>query len=105
MKRKIFSAGLVFAAALGLMAPAVAGPGSNQLPSNDAKTVPKSNVARRVGVDEFERLWQDKKPVLDVRTKKEFEGGHIPGSVNLDVDSTAFIQWLYVLDNKKLCLR
>ena len=104
MKRKIFSAGLVFAAALSLLPPAVAGPGTNQLPSNDAKTVPKSNVARRVGVDEFERLWQDKNPVLDVRTKKEFEAGHIPGALNLDVNSPEFVQRVSALDKKKIYL-
>jgi 3-mercaptopyruvate sulfurtransferase SseA len=33
-----------------------------------------------VGVEEFEKLWKEKKGVvLDVRTAKEFSEGHIPG--------------------------
>src|SRR5262245_48239278 len=63
-----------------------------------------SRAARKdVGVDEFEKLWLQitaqkgneaaGKPggmVLDVRTPKEFAAGHIPGAVNLDVNSPDF---------------
>ncbi len=57
-----------------------------------------------MGVDEFEKLWQDKNQVMDVRTKKEFEGGHIPGAVNLDVNSPEFAQKVSALDKKKTYL-
>src|SRR5258706_3989808 len=43
---------------------------------------------RDVGVEEFEKLWKDKKgTVLDVRTAKEFEAGHISGAVEVDGNS------------------
>ena len=56
-------------------------------------TAPATRPAGRrdVGVEEFEKLWKDKKgTVLDVRTAKEFEAGHIPGAVNIDVNSRDF---------------
>jgi rhodanese-related sulfurtransferase len=56
-------------------------------------TAPATRPAGRrdVGVDEFEKLWKEKKGlVLDVRTAKEFEAGHIPGAVNIDVNSAEF---------------
>ncbi|NBV24004.1 MAG: hypothetical protein EBS05_19060 [Proteobacteria bacterium] len=46
---------------------------------------------QRVGVAEFEQLWRQKKyTVLDVRTAEEFQAGHIPGAVNLDVLDAGF---------------
>src|SRR5690349_2687161 len=95
---------LGFAAVLASPPPAVAGQGTNELPSNAAKSEPKSSAARRVGVDEFEKLWQDRNPVLDVRSKKEFDAGHIPGAVNLDVNSPEFVQKVAALDKKKVYL-
>ena len=104
MKKKIIAGSLGLAATVVLLLAAYAGPGTSDLPSNAAKTGPKSGVARRVGVDEFEKLWQDKNPVLDVRSKKEFEAGHIPGAVNLDVNSPEFVQKVSALDKKKIYL-
>jgi len=52
-------------------------------------TAPATRPAGRrdVGVEEFEKLWKEKKGVvLDVRTAKEFEGGHIPGAVNIECE-------------------
>jgi len=87
-----------------LMQPALSGQGTNEPIPKPGNSVPKSSVGRRVGVDEFERLWQEKNPVLDVRTKKEFDAGHIPGAVNLDVNSPEFLQRVSALDKKKIYL-
>ena len=46
---------------------------------------------KRVGVEEFDKLRsQTNTLVLDVRTEKEFKAGHIPGAVNIDVNSKVF---------------
>src|SRR5215210_257061 len=43
------------------------------------------------GVEEFEKLWKDKQGVvLDVRTVKEYQAGHIPGALNIDVNAGDF---------------
>ncbi len=60
---------------------------------------------RRVGVEEFARLWQGKQfTVLDVRTADEFKAGHIPGAVNLDVLDDGFEKQLVALDKAKTYL-
>src|SRR5258705_13810726 len=67
-------------------------------------TAPATRPAGRrdVGVEEFEKLWKEKKgTVLDVRTAKEFEAGHIPGAVNIDVNSTDFDKKVAELDKEK----
>ena len=57
---------------------------------------------RNVGVAEFEKLRADKKNVvLDVRTSNEFAAGHIPGAINLDVNSADFEQKAAGLDKRK----
>jgi rhodanese-related sulfurtransferase len=46
---------------------------------------------KRVGVEEFDKLRADKaNVVLDVRTEKEFQSGHIPGAVNIDINAPDF---------------
>lgn len=48
-------------------------------------------VHRDIAVQEFERLWREEKySVLDVRTKAEFDTGHIPGAINIDVSDAQF---------------
>lgn len=39
--------------------------------------------------------------LLDVRTPEEFESGHLPGAVNVDVESAAFAQAAASLDKAK----
>src|SRR6266545_7743282 len=65
----------------------------------DAKDEKKPSTAEKkeakgfknVDVAEFEKLRADKKHVvLDVRTQKEFEAGHIPGAINIDVNAPDF---------------
>src|SRR5882724_7564744 len=88
--------------ALAFAQAAMGGPGTNEpVPKPAAKAV----LVRRVNVDEFEKLWQDKKNiVLDVRTKKEFENGHIPGAMNLDVNGPDFDQKVAELQKDKVYL-
>jgi phage shock protein E len=60
---------------------------------------------RDVGVDEFEKLWKEKKGVvLDVRSAKEYQAGHIPGAVNIDVNATDIDKKLAGLDKEKTYL-
>ena len=65
----------------------------------------ETNAVRRLSVDEFEKLWQAKtNVVLDVRTEKEFKGGHIPGAVNLDFNAPDFQKKVAELDKSKTYL-
>lgn len=58
-----------------------------------------------IGVQEFEKLRRNPtNVVLDVRTPKEFAAGHVPGAVNLDVNSADFEKKAAVLDPKKTYL-
>ena len=60
---------------------------------------------RDVGVEEFEKLWKDKKGVvLDVRTVKEYQAGHIPGALNIDVNAGDFEKKVAELDKNKTYL-
>lgn len=60
---------------------------------------------QNVNVEQFEKLRADRKNVvLDVRTKKEYEAGHIPGAVNIDVNSPEFQEKTAKLDKSKTYL-
>ena len=60
---------------------------------------------KNVDVAEFEKLRTDKKNiVLDVRTQKEFEAGHIPGAVNIDVNAADFPEKVARLEKNKTYL-
>jgi rhodanese-related sulfurtransferase len=53
----------------------------------------------RVDVEVFsQRAEQGDRILLDVRTPAEFEAGHIPGAVNLDIQSPSFATELGTLD-------
>ena len=69
---------------------------------------PKSPAAqgvKNVGVEEFDKLRADKKNVvLDVRTAKEFAGGHIAGAVNIDWNGPDFEKQAAALDKSKTYL-
>src|SRR5882672_4565284 len=70
-------------------------------------TAPATRPAGRrdVGVEEFEKLWKEKKGVvLDVRTAKEYQLGHIPGAVNIDVNAADFEKKMAELDKAKTYL-
>jgi len=60
---------------------------------------------KNIDVTEFEKLRSDKKNVvLDVRTQREFDAGHIPGAVNLDVNAPDFPEKVAKLDKNKTYL-
>jgi rhodanese-related sulfurtransferase len=65
----------------------------------------ETNSARRVSVEEFEKLAQaGTNIVLDVRTQMEFAAGRIAGAKNLDVNSPEFEKELNKLDKAKVYL-
>jgi rhodanese-related sulfurtransferase len=60
---------------------------------------------KNVNPDEFEKLAAKKDHVvLDVRTAKEFEAGHIPGAVNIDFMDKEFQKKVSALDKNKTYL-
>lgn len=61
---------------------------------------------KNVSLAEFEKLRKDTNNVvvLDVRSKKEFDAGHVPGATNIDVNATDFEQRVAKLDRKKTYL-
>lgn len=60
---------------------------------------------KNLSVTEFARMAADKENViLDVRTKSEFEAGHIAGAINLDVMSPDFEKGAAALDKSKTYL-
>jgi rhodanese-related sulfurtransferase len=64
-----------------------------------------SGAFQNVNVEQFEKLRADKKNVvLDVRTKKEFETGHVPGAINIDVNASDFAEKTAKLDKNKTYL-
>jgi rhodanese-related sulfurtransferase len=70
-----------------------------------APSAPAKAAFKNVGVGEFEKLRTAKDTVvLDVRTKSEFEAGHVPGAVNLDVNSSDFDAKAAKLDLSKTYL-
>ena len=80
-------------------------PDTNAPAANPAKPAPSPGSPRKVDVDEFEKLWQNRtNVVLDVRTQKEFAAGHIPGALNLDVNAPDFGEKVSALDKKAVYL-
>jgi len=78
---------------------------TNAPAANQAKAAPSPGSPRKVDVDQFEKLWQNKtNVVLDVRTQKEFAAGHIPGALNLDVNAPDFGEKVSALDKKAVYL-
>jgi len=65
----------------------------------------ETNAVPRVDVAEFDKLRQNKTNiVLDVRTKKEFDEGHIPGAVHLDFLAGNFADEAGKLDRSRTYL-
>ena len=89
MKRNLLAAALTIV--LGM---ACADTMAQSAPATPAQPKPATQPAARkdVGVEEFDKLRKDPKyVVLDVRTEREFNGGHIPGAVHIDVNSPDFV--------------
>jgi rhodanese-related sulfurtransferase len=60
---------------------------------------------KEIKAAQFEKERKSRKSVLlDVRTPEEFARGHIPGAVNLDINSPAFFQKAAQFDKKKTIL-
>ena len=102
MKMRSWSISWSIVLTLAFVQAAPGGPGTNE-PA--PKPAAKAGLVRKVNVDEFEKLWQDKKNfVLDVRSKKEFEAGHIPGAMNLDIKAADFDQKIAELQKDRVYL-
>ena len=68
-------------------------------------TVNRSGAFQDLGVEEFAQMAADKHNViLDVRTPGEFNAGHIPGALNLDVNAADFQEKSAALDKNKVYL-
>jgi rhodanese-related sulfurtransferase len=73
--------------------------------TKDAAGPSQKAAFRNVGVAEFAKLRAGgTNVVLDVRTSKEFQSGHIPGAVNLDFNGPDFKEKVKSLDKGKLYL-
>lgn len=60
---------------------------------------------KNVGVEEFDKLREKKENVvLDVRTKEEYEAGHMPGAVWIDFMEPDFAEKVGKLDKNKTYL-
>lgn len=60
---------------------------------------------QRIGIEEFDRLRSLTNVVLlDVRSDAEFKSGHIPGAVNIDINSPLFTKKIEALDKSKTYL-
>jgi rhodanese-related sulfurtransferase len=64
-----------------------------------------SPATKNVDVEQFDKLRQNKANViLDVRTEREFNAGHIPGATLVDVNSPNFNDKTAKLDKSKTYL-
>jgi rhodanese-related sulfurtransferase len=65
-----------------------------------------NNIAfQNLSVEEFAKMADDKRNViLDVRTPEEFQAGHLPRAVNLDVKAPDFREKAAALDKSKTYL-
>ena len=60
---------------------------------------------KNLNVDQFEKMRANKtNVVLDVRTKKEYDAGHMPGAVLIDFNSPDFDKKIATLDKDKTYL-
>jgi rhodanese-related sulfurtransferase len=64
-----------------------------------------NSIAKRVTVEQFDTMRANTNYVLlDVRSKAEFEKGHIPGATNFDISSPHFADSVGALDKSKTYL-
>lgn len=64
--------------------------------SNPAETVVD------LGNDEFKKMMKENNILLvDVRTAGEFYGGYIPGSINIDMNTSSFMSEMEKFDKEK----
>src|ERR1051325_1739822 len=73
--------------------------------ADDKPAAEKKSVVKNVDVEEFDKLRAKKENVvLDVRREDEFKAGHIPGAINIDVNSPDFEKKVAALDKSKTYL-
>ena len=73
----------------------------------DSKSAPPATqpAVKKISLEEFEKMRKDKGAVvLDVRTPREFEAGHVPGAVNIPWQSPDFDKQVEKLDKSKTYL-
>jgi rhodanese-related sulfurtransferase len=79
--------------------------GLASLISTASAAEPSHAAIQNIGVPQFEKLRANKtNVVLDVRTAKEYEAGHMPGAINIDVNAADFEQKVRKLDANKTYL-
>ena len=95
---------VVLAGVLGLLGPRAALAADAKAEKKPAEAE-KKEAFKNVGVAEFEKLRADRNNVvLDVRIQKEFEAGHVPGAIHIDVNSVDFQEKVARLDRTKTYL-
>jgi phage shock protein E len=75
------------------------------IPKTEVRTA--SGPVKNIGPQEFEKLRTDKSKnavVLDVRSTKEYQAGHMPSAVNIDVNALDFEKKVKALDPNKTYL-
>jgi len=74
-------------------------------PGLAAETKAPNTKVQRIDVEQYDKLRANTNNVLlDVRTKAEFEKGHIPGATNIDISSPRFDESVAKLDTNKTYL-
>jgi rhodanese-related sulfurtransferase len=74
-------------------------------PAPDQTTASQHRSFKNIGPAEFDALRQKgANVVLDVRTQKEYDAGHIPGAVHIDFYSSDFKKQIAKLDKSKTYL-
>jgi phage shock protein E len=74
-------------------------------PKHEKPIAPEGQAFKNVRPEEFDQLRQKgTNVVLDVRTKKEYQEGHIPGSILIDYNSPDFDKEIARLDKNKTYL-
>jgi phage shock protein E len=80
-------------------------PGLVAVGQTAASLTKPATIVKGVGVEEFANLRTNKTSVvLDVRTAGEFKAGHIPGALNIDLNSADFDKKVGELDKSKTYL-
>ena len=62
-------------------------------------------LVKQIGIEEYEQLRGNTNNVLlDVRSPAEFEKGHIPRAINIDINGSKFAEKIATLDTNKTYL-
>jgi len=62
-------------------------------------------AVKQINIEQFDKLRQENgNVVLDVRTAQEFNQGHVPGALNIDISDPQFKKKIEALDKSKTYL-